>query len=218
LILDILRNIKLREVLAGHYRRGVASAVKNYQDSAADEDSVTGALGQAISGDGAFVVDGKLIGWKTRYRKLRGRGPGAPEKRTGADGVFEIELEDDAGIRSRKTLPFQAKNDASSYGDSDLREQAKQLTDLPGSGIVINYRADGYVVVPAEAVAKGTATKKIERPLEESLGGDFLECTTGSAAYIFDPTRQEFLQPSGSILLRRHWAPGHRIRTSLKIR
>jgi hypothetical protein len=216
LIRDILRSDEVRRALAKHYRQAVYAAVKNYVSHSADEDAATGGLGQAITGEGDISVAGRTLTWKTRYRKLRGRGPEAPEKALGADGIFEIELLDEDGSRSTKTLPFQAKNNISSYGGSKLREQANKIEDLPGGGIIINYRPTTYVVVPAGLVAKGAATLKDERPLADSLAEDFLECKTGSVEYVFDSTRQEFLRPTETGLLRLFWAPGHRIRTTLK--
>lgn len=129
LISEMLANDVVRGVLADHYRVSIAAAVRGYADSAADEDAVTGALGQALRGEGTIRLDGKVVRWTTRYRKLRGRGRGAPEKMLGADGIFEVELEDDEGVRSRKSLPFQAKNNSPSYGDSHLRRQAKGLRE-----------------------------------------------------------------------------------------
>jgi hypothetical protein len=54
LIDEILRNERIRDVLADHFRRGIAAAVSGYEDSSADEDSLTGALGQALRGSGVL--------------------------------------------------------------------------------------------------------------------------------------------------------------------
>jgi len=217
-ITELLKHQAVRKALAEHYRKGVTAAVNRYEDNAADEDSVTGALGQALSGDGDINLGKVALRWKTSYRKLRGRGRGAPEKKFGADGIFEIEFEDERGIRSRKSLPFQAKNNISSYGRAELRDQARKLGDFPGGGIVVNYRPEGYSVIDADVVASGSATRSNERPLSEVLSGDFLECTCGSATYFFEPALKGIIMVQAPMLLMRRWAPEHRIRTSLKAR
>lgn len=218
-ISEILEDERVRHALADHYRVRVAEAVAGYADSAADEDSLTGALGQALRGSGTIVSsDGRPLRWTTRYRKLRGRGRNAPEKQLGADGLFEVELEDEEALRSRKSLPFQAKNNASTYGDRHLRQQAAQITDLPGGGVVVNYRPEGYVAVDAAAVARGEATRQAEVPLADALGRDFLGCRRGSAGYLFEPTLGGMLLVHGPLLLLRRWAPRHRIRTTLTVR
>jgi hypothetical protein len=216
LISEMLGTESVRQALADHFRDRVAEATEAYADSSADEDSLTGALGQALRGRGSVRLrDGRVVRWMTRYRKLRGRGPNAPEKKVGADGLFEVELEDDQRVRSRKSLPFQAKNNASSYGDSKLWQQAGQLTEFPGGGIVVNYRPEGYVALDAAMVANGEATREVESPLAESLGRDFLECRRGSTAYLFEPSLGGIFLLDGPLLVLRRWSPEHRIRTTL---
>lgn len=216
-ITDLLNNDVVRRVLAKHYRAGIAEAVEAYEESAADEDAVTGALGQALHGQGAIVLDDKIVGWKTRYRKLRGRGKNAPEKRFGADGIFEVELEQD-GILSRKSLPFQAKNDAAGYGSADLMDQASKLAKFPGGGIVVNYRPDGYSAVDAKSVANRDASRHTERSLGDMLSDEFLACKCGSTAYFFEPALKGIVLVQGPLLLQRRWSPAHRIRTTLIVR
>lgn len=217
-ISDLLKDETLRRTLANHYHRGIEAAVEAYEDNAADEDAVTGALGQALRGQGAVVLNDKVIGWKTSYRKLRGRGANAPEKHFGADGIFEVEVEDGDGLLSRKSLPFQAKNDVASYGKADLVDQAAKLTGFPGGGIVVNYRPDGYSAVDAKSVASKDVNRRDERPLAEVLSDEFLACKCGSTAYFFEPALKGVILVQGPLLLMRRWSPSHRIRTTLRVR
>jgi hypothetical protein len=196
----------------------VAAAVHGYADGGTDEDAVTGALGQALRGQGELALpDGRIVRWATRYRKLRGRGRNAPDKHLGADGLFEVEMEDEERDRSRKTLPFQARNGAAGYGDSLLRGQAKRLNAFPGGGVVINYRPEGYVAVDAGLVAEGEATRDSEVPLADALAEDFIDCRRGSTTYLFEPSVGGLLLVHGSFLLVRRWSPHHRIRTTLRV-
>lgn len=60
----------------------------DFDDLQGDEDSLTGALAKTIrrelSGSHGHVH------WSTRVKKLRGRGPGAPEKQLGADLLLRL--------------------------------------------------------------------------------------------------------------------------------
>ncbi len=93
---DLLRLSAVQESIGEHYRRGVSAAVETYgQHAGADEDSVTGGLGQSLAGRGLVELPtGDEIAWVTSYTRFRSSGTGAPEKRFGGDGVFEIQLTD----------------------------------------------------------------------------------------------------------------------------
>jgi hypothetical protein len=217
-ISELLQDERIRRTLADHYRSGVAAAVRGYLDSAADEDALTGALGQALRGQGELAMpDGRVVRWATRHRRLRGPGRNAPEKHLGADGLFEVEMEDEERDRSRKSWPFQATNAAAGYGDSLLRGQAKRLSAFPGGGVVINYRSGGYVAVDAGLVAEGEATRNSEVPLADALAEHFVGCRSGSTAYMFEPSVGGVLLVHGSFLMVRRWLPRHRIRTTLRV-
>src|SRR5262245_812344 len=133
----------------------VRAAEKNYEAYSADEDAVTGALGGTFDRTvkGREVVNGTRYRWRTRTTKLRGRGPRALEKETGADGLFEIEVQGAHGIIvARKSLPFQAKN--ASYGNrAKLAEQAQKIAQLPGGGCIVHYSPDAYTAAGARYVA-----------------------------------------------------------------
>jgi len=93
-------------MLADRYREGVSAGVAGYQHARADEDTVTGALGQALLGRGAFALsDGRVATWSTQYTRFGSAGKSGPaETRYGADGIFEIELTDDEGITTIRNL------------------------------------------------------------------------------------------------------------------
>jgi hypothetical protein len=217
-ISELLQNERVRRALSDHFRAAVAAAAQGYADDAADEDAVTGALGQALRGQGEIALpDGRVLRWATRYRTLGGRGRNATERNLGAEGLFEVEMEDEEGDRSRKSLPFQARN-AAAYGDALLRGQARRLNAFPGSGLVINYRPEGYVAVDAVLVAEGEATRNSEVPLADALSEGFIGCRRGSTAYLFEPSLGGVLLVHGSFLMVRRWSPRHRVRTTLRLR
>jgi hypothetical protein len=113
----------LLEQIQFRYLEGVSNAESFFEDNEDDEDALTGALGQAISMKNSIVhEDGSgTYELKISSKKIRGRGPGAPEKRLGADGIFQIQIfKDDKSIFS-KGLPFQSKKT-----NSDTRKSVIQ--------------------------------------------------------------------------------------------
>lgn len=192
----------LVDLLRDRYLAGVADAEAAFDQHRGDEDSLTGALGQALAMREPIVFTGPDGAYSVRvsYRKLRGRGPGAPEKRLGADGIFQIEVANGNGdvVRS-KGLPFQAKTnwrgkDSALLGQADIMEQVS-----PG-GLVIDYSPAGYKACPAKAVvAAGGRRSNVDRygvmrSLGQVLSRDFLECTIGTKGLYFDPAKELYGQ------------------------
>lgn len=183
-------------------------AQRGFSSAAADEDSLTGALGQEFArlDDINVVVGDRQYEVHIDWTKLRGRGRGAPEKPYGADGVFQIEVWD--ALRKsvqRKGLPFQAKTN----WDGKLKALAKQCADIQqslGSGIVINFTKSGYEACTTGDCARfdGSYQKLKEegliKPLEEFLAADFLNCLVGTVGQYFDTDSESFFGPHGQIV------------------
>jgi hypothetical protein len=217
-ISELLQDENVRRTLADHYRRGVSAAASGYADGAADEEAVTAALGRALHGQGELAgPDGRLVRWATRYRPLRGRGLNPSGQDLGTAGLIEVEMEDEEGDRSRKSLPFHARSGAADYGDILLRGHARRLSAFPGGGVVIHYRPEGHVSIDATLVAEGDATRSSEVPLADALVEDFIGCRRGSTAYLFEPSMGGVLSVHGTFLMVRRWSPRHRIRTTLRV-
>jgi hypothetical protein len=188
----------LIDLLRDRYLAGVADAEAAFDQHVADEDSLTGALGQALAMRESIIFNGPSGAYAVRvsYRKLRGRGPGAPEKKLGSDGIFQIEVANDLGevVRS-KGLPFQAKTSWRGTNTA-LYKQAGVMERMNPGGLVIDYTANGYKACTAKAVveAKGhraTVEKYgAMRSLGQVLSRDFLECTIGTRGLYFDPDRE----------------------------
>lgn len=196
---DILPSAVL-DILKDRYLAGVADAEAFYDLHRADEDSVSGALGQSIAMRDPVMISSSngdyLI--KIDYRKIRGRGPGAPERKYGADGLFQISITNHLGaVIFRKGLAFQSKMNWRGR-KSDLYEQAILMQDNFGGGIVVDFSANGYKACTAsDAIAsKGsrpiTDKNNAMRPLGQILSRDFLECTIGQKGLYFDPVREKF--------------------------
>lgn len=199
---DILPQ-KLIDILHDRYVAGVAEAEFAFNQHVADEDSLTGALGQAIAIREPFIFDGSAGTYAVAisYQKLRGRGPGAPEKKLGSDGIFQISVTDSDGrIIRRKGLPFQAKTNWRGTNKA-LYNQARRMEENTPGGLVIDYSLTGYKTCRAEAVVAAKGRRRsvdaegAMRPLGQMLGHDFLECTIGTIGLYYDRQQEVYVSP-----------------------
>lgn len=194
---------QLLRILRDRYLGGVADAEAKFTMSKSDEDALTGALGQSISMAQplGFRVDNHYFEVKISYEKIRGRGPEAPEKKFGTDGIFQIEIFDASGrIARQKALPFQAKT-GWLRKNTALSKQAALLVSKLKSGIVVDYSENGYVACSADYVAKVDGRRKdvetagLLRPLGQILAHDFLDCTMGEVGLFYDSDTETFNRP-----------------------
>ncbi|CDF85726.1 hypothetical protein PKB_4401 [Pseudomonas knackmussii B13] len=196
---DLLPSLVL-DSLRDRYLAGVADAEAFFDLHRADEDSVSGALGQSIamrdpvvfsSSEGTYVV-------KIDYRKIRGRGPGAPERKYGSDGLFQIEIADQLGaVILRKGLVFQSKMNWRGK-KTDLYKQAVLMETKFGGGLIVDFSSTGYKACTALAAIESRGSRPIAeklgamRPLGQFLSRDFLDCSIGKKGLFFDPVSERF--------------------------
>src|ERR1700722_14548879 len=183
----------VREFIRDRYLAGVADAEAQYENAMGDEDSLTGALGALISTSTPrqFRIGSTEIVVRIDYRKLRGRGNDAPEKRLGPDGVFQIQISG-AGIPSfRKGLAFQAKKNWKGK-DKRLVGQARNMQRTIGGGIVIDYTPHGYSACDIRYVIESHGSRKVVsdhghvHKLGQILAHDFLECRVGRGGLYYE--------------------------------
>src|SRR5689334_11979510 len=76
-----------------HLRTAAENAVAGWEPNREEEDSLTGDLGRLLITPRMIevIVDGQVWRWRVAYKKFRGRGDGAFEFESGADGIFQIE-------------------------------------------------------------------------------------------------------------------------------
>ncbi|MFO1436820.1 MAG: hypothetical protein U1F81_00775 [Verrucomicrobiaceae bacterium] len=197
-MLDLLpRNVLFS--IESHIHQRVADAEYGFQFGEADEDTLTGALGQMLltrPQDDWDMQNNRQFQWSFTYRKVRGRGPNAPEKTIGADGIFQIEVSDENGKMLRqKGLLFQAKIASKPGSSRKLRDQAELLSQFKRAAILIQYSRHGYSAVPIDQMVQEnqTATRakeRILRPLADVLASDFLHCRIGQRELSYDPQRE----------------------------
>ncbi len=188
------------DAIAKQYRDATREAVKDFDGQHGDEDSLTGALGSVLRQHthGTLRVGDIEYRWRTTSVKLRGRGKGAPEKRTGMDAIVELEVWSNGEVKGRKSLPVQSKKQWHGT-DRLLGNQAGKIAALPGGGIIIDYEPDNYSAVNARTAAQAGGNRAnvpddAIRELGDVLAEEFLECKVGSRNVYFDAVRGLLVQ------------------------
>jgi len=169
--------------MAGRISEAVADTLIEYESAQEDEDVLTGHLGSKLTTRRRVVMveDAEVPGpwaWSLQYRKFRGRGPNATEKRLGADGIFELMLER-PGRTETKSLLFQSKMAGS--GGTDLVEQCARLSTWREAAVVLSYSPDGIgaVSIDSALAARGALHRAVSTPLDAYLADLFIPCRVG---------------------------------------
>jgi hypothetical protein len=180
----------LYNAISDRIKAGISDAEALFDVNEEDEDAVTGALGQAISTPNPLIYNGPegLFEYNIRSFKTRGKGPGAPEKKLGADAVFQIAVFHEGNRLFTKALPFQAKK-TGGFHNQKVQLQAKGMQQYFGSGVIVRYSKTGYRAVDIREMVDrdGTILDKdvTETKLSTVFGNDFLACKIGSAGSYF---------------------------------
>ncbi len=206
--------------LADQYRYAVTRAEANYENNSADEDCLTGGLSQSMADhvDGVLVHGGTNYSWETKVKKFRGRGPGALEKKLGADAIIELSILDEGDdVVFRKSLLFQAKKNWRTK-DASLVKQVEKMEAVATGSIVVDYRETGYTAVRSEAVLGASgAPKKLARGARESLANiladAFLKCSIGGTNLYYDAARGMLVRSDGHHMIARKFAVARRMRS-----
>lgn len=198
-ILHVLPPLVVR-TLQKHFYAGVKAAEMRFKYNAADEDALTGALGDRLSEPAPIVIQtgNEAFEWRSEAYKIRGRGRGAPEHELGADGIFQLEVVDQLGqFVVRKGLLFQSKKEWTGT-DRRLLGQTHDLLGQSPSAIVIDFSRNGYKALSAQAVvaAEGVRRKirpQENKPLAEVLGDEFVGCLRGDNGLYWEPQRERLM-------------------------
>jgi hypothetical protein len=122
--------------------------------------------------------------WRANHYKLRGRGKGAAERKSGADGIFQLEVLDESGnVLHGKGLLFQAKKEWRGK-DQNLLKQVTLLEEYSPSAIVIDYRRSGFTGIAGREVIQAQGNRRAipsqeNVRLAEILGDEFVRCRRG---------------------------------------
>ena len=187
-----------------HLRRVGDSAQSAWSAANEEEDTLTGDFCGRLRTEPRRISVNRRQQWEwsIRYKKFRGRGPKAFEKRSGADGIIVVEVKPTAnGETLYKSLLFQAKK-----GDlqinSDVLEQVRKMERIAhGSSAVFEYRKDGYRAVPGTFFLERKSdrrdlVRRNENPLGSFLSDDFLPCNSGIRGMYYDAVRERLLVPT----------------------
>ncbi len=206
----------LIDFLRDRYIAGVATAEASFDDNSADEDALTGALGQALAMKSPITFTGSSGEYTVQvsYRKLRGRGINAPERLYGSDGLFQISVSNEFGETLRqKGLPFQAKTNWRGSSKA-VASQSSDMEQTTGEGLVIDYSSTGYKAcstsIAIETHGNRTEANRLGamKPLGQMLGVEFLECRIGEIGLYYDQDKERYtrreaiIQPAHAITTR----------------
>lgn len=210
----ILSDSAVKRALEEHYAHGVRKVEKALPSLAEDEDSVTGGLILAFElGPESVTTPNGTVEIRSRAWKIRGRGKGAYEKVSGADGVFEILIRSGED-RELKSIPFQSKNKPQAPGK--ILTQAKKLLEHPGGALFIDYSTAPFRTAMVDDVVRDRGAIEGELGLAEVLGQKFVGCLIGDWALSYDTTRKCFVDKDGKRFAS--YPTKSRIRTYVNIR
>lgn len=180
--LEVIESIRM------HLSSAVEESRLTFESAAEDEDTMTGHLGAHIKRAAQRVlVDGTPWSWSITYRKFRGRGPAAAEKITGADGIFDLAI-DEGGLQSeRKSALFQAK--MFGEGGRDLLGQAMKLSTWREAAFIIDYSPDRFTAITIGEVlsARDKPVPRSDRTdLATFIVDEFVSCNIGDRNLSYD--------------------------------
>ncbi len=174
---------ELLDIIKNHIKKRSRRGEKGWDYSNAEEDSVVGDyLGNLRSEKKTMKIDSKTYYWIIYYKKFQGRGPGAEEKRIGADSIISLDIEDkDTNIKTTKSIIFQAKKVGNNSG---LIVQKKKMDKYAKNGnFILTCGPNGYF---ASEDINGGNTK-----VGDFLADQFLACKVGIKGMYYDPIRKE---------------------------
>jgi hypothetical protein len=166
-----------------------------------DEDTLTGDFGGVLRTGKWKQVQQNRVRWEWRvnYKKIGSKA----EKRLGADGVFQIEVQPSNGSSrvDYKGILFQAKKHEGSSRGSLISQVELMEGIAPGGSAVFEFGPEGY----RGAVGRVVLEEKVRNPNriphpDESLGAfladRFLPCGAGLRGMHYDFNRKIIFVPS----------------------
>jgi hypothetical protein len=188
-----------------HLRSGARRGERGWEAGEEDEDVLTGDLGSSLRREWSHrvQVDGSSWRWRVTYRKFRGRGRGAAERMLGADGIFQVEIENlRAGVVDLKGILFQAKKNWQSHNSTLVRQIQRMERLSPGATVVFNYTPDAYYAIDGPVVLSAEGNPKlVSHPMKlgDYLADSFLPCNTGLRGLYYDSRRRLLIVPRQTV-------------------
>ena len=214
------------ESIQGHLIESGNTAHGGWEDGGDEEDTLTGDLFAQMrtkSWVNQFVRDDEWR-WRIRFKKFRGRGRGAFERHSGADGVIQIEIEPhDRSPGIYKGLLFQAKKRSirrprTGLADPNLREQVEKMEAIaPGGSAVFVYGPDGYTAIDGNGLGRIEAEAPNPQPLGSFLGDAFLGCRSGMRGMYYEAPRRLLIVPARGEILAYRTDLDYRLQVEIEI-
>lgn len=178
----------IKNELRSHILSNCARAEAGWEFANQDEDTLTGDF------LGNFRTEWRQtdnFSWRFSYNKVRGRGTGALEKKTGTDGLITLHYRDSITNRDYyKSLVFQAKKHDNKV---DLGQWHNMNLYFREGNAIFNYSPDGYQAY--------TNIQQLESRQGASIcsliATDFLECSIGIPGLRYNSQTNLFIKPDG---------------------
>ncbi|MGL4441049.1 MAG: hypothetical protein ACRCUE_17445 [Bosea sp. (in: a-proteobacteria)] len=204
------------------FKSRIIKTISEFNSADEDEDVMTGHLDANLTTHSrdVYVPDRELPGtwsWSLRYRKFRGREPGATERQLGADGIIELSV--DGPYNSQvKSMLFQSKMEKS-HGSRELVEQCSKLSNWREAAAVFSYGPDRFAGISLDAVlgAKGNLVEAKGVDLAEFLADLFVACTIGDTELRYHTDKKMLSwRDSQRTRVAARFAVKHRIKINVK--
>jgi hypothetical protein len=174
------------------------SVARIWESSSDEEDSITGHFCGQLQTDWSRQKNYGNQGrwqWRVSYKKFRSKGAHAFEHIIGADGLFQIEIEQkDIGILETKGLLFQAKKYKLGL-DSNLSDQVHKMEAIAKSAsAVFVYGRERFQAISSNEYLNQKNTNHDPNDSLSSIGNflgqEFLECRVGLRGMSYDGLRK----------------------------
>ena len=194
---DLFIPMEVAKAIGKWIRHAEITAIADFPQTSKDEDTIVESFGSRIRCREKAVEVGSNVQerpgtwrWSISHTRFRGRGPGALEKKIGADVIVQMNV----SVRNRahlgsKSLLVQAKKNWTS--DARLFEQAARLLTWREAASVINLTAKRFEAFNIDDViaAKGKRPSSYEL-LSDYLLKEFVSGELGDETLRYDAHRE----------------------------
>ncbi len=191
---------EVKQDIQRHLSEKYPIALEGFRSANEDEDTLTGDLGATlrIKNQKVFIKSSQdeMPGdwtWSIDYHKFRGRGPGATEKKLGADGVFELSLKVGSRVE-KKSLLFQSKINWTN--DPNLLNETIKLTTWREAAFILNFTPSEFEAIDIDSIiaSRGKRNDSIGfTRLDKFIGTNFLDCIVGDVDLKYDAVSRKLI-------------------------
>jgi hypothetical protein len=179
-MITTLPNTLLKEI-RHHFVRMSSRGEAGWSAGKEDEDVITGDLLGGLRTQ-KVMTSRSNHSWEISYNKFRGRGKGAYEKESGADGIIQVEIFDSKKKSLfRKGMLFQAKK-LIGQQRLDVVDQVNKMEGLAsGISAIFVYSELGYFALDSKKYLKNKSYSRDRVKIGDFLSNEFMNCQVGLA-------------------------------------